>query len=173
MQSQHLISQRPSDGIGGIPCEEGDAGTHGHHIKQYRNVGAKAARIFVRIRTQRFRDAEEDGIDDAAGARRIGRRYRSDDEIGKGCRIPKTQSRTSEDADHPEGNALAEVGISEGLGDDIGADDEPRHRQRETGKRHGMAAHHDGIKAQENSERCGLTDRAKHDHQNSAGIERE
>ena len=39
----------------------------------------------------------------------------------------------------------------EGLGDDIGADNELRHRQREAGKRHGMAAHHDGIKAQENS----------------------
>ena len=91
----------------------------------------------------------------------------------KAAAYPRPKVERPKSADHPEGNALAEVGVSEGLGDDIGADNEPRHRQREAGKRHGMAAHHDGIKAQENSERCGFTDRAKHDHQNSAGIERE
>ena len=62
----------------------------------------------ARLRSERPRDVQRDGKEDAAGARRVGRRHRRHDEIGEDDGVAEPERAPADAPDDGVGDALAE-----------------------------------------------------------------
>ena len=134
--AEHLLGQRVAEHVVRSARQEDAGRGDDSGIGAEHQEGTRALVLArLRIGADSCRDTADDRIDDAAAARRVGRRERSDDEVSRTHDIGDAQRAAAKLREQHVGNALAQPRLDEALGEHEGRYDQPDRRVRKTSQR--------------------------------------